>query len=306
MDPLDDVQIDSGLNKPGPDEPPATRPASTVGIAVFVIGAVLALIAAWYFWYQRPAQVTAPSDAPQPAAKAATETRAPLGPAVAAVELPPLFLTDPLVRDLIGRLSSRPEIMAWLAIDGLIRNLVVCIDNVASGQSPARHLPRFAPKTPFQAIERGGAFVMDPASAARYNGIADAVASLDPAGLARAYSTLKPRMIDAYRDLGHPEGDLDAATERALTLLIQTPVTDGDIALTEKVISYKFQREDVEALEPAQKHLLRMGTRNARIIQQHLRAIARELGIPDRRAPAGPAASAASAVSAVSAQPAVR
>jgi hypothetical protein len=175
--------------------------------------------------------------------------------------------------------------MTWLATDGLLRSLAVCIDNVASGQSPARHLVRLSPKAPFRAIPRGVTVVMDPASFARYTGIADAVASMDPAGLARAYSKLKPRLVEAYRELGHPEGDIDAATERAIAILLQAPVVDGDIALTEKVISYKFQKEELEGLEPAQKHLIRMGPRNQRVIQNQLRAIARELGIPDKRLP---------------------
>ena len=292
MDPLDDIRIDPGLERPDAPEPPPSRSNSwrVVGLvaAVFV---VVALVAA-YFWFPKPA-TDRPVASTQPAAQPAADVRGSLGPPVDAIELPPLFLTDPLVRDLIGRLSSSPQVMAWLATDGLVRNLVACIDNVASGQSPASHLVRLSPKAKFRAVAKGGTFVIDQGSYARYTGIADAVASLDPAGLASVYSKLKPRMVEAYRELGHPEGDIDGATERAITILLQAPVVEGEIALTEEVISYKFQQKEVEALEPAQKHLLRMGPRNQRVVQDQLRAIGRELGIPLKRLPARPASAVA-------------
>jgi hypothetical protein len=285
MDPLDNIHIDPGLESPEAPEPPPLRRDSWQ-IASLVV-AIVVVLAAMYFWFGRPA-TDQPVASTQQAAQPAADVRGPLGPPVDAIELPPLFLTDPLTRDLIGRLSSRPEVMAWLATNGLIRNLVACIDNVASGQSPARRLARLSPKAPFRAVRSGGTFVIDQGSYARYTGIADAVASLDPAGLASVYSKVKPRMVDAFRELGHPEGDIDGATERAITVLLRVPVIEGDIALIEKVISYNFQNEELEQLEPAQKHLLRMGPRNQRVIQDHLRAIARELGVPDKRLPARP------------------
>ena len=291
MDPLDDIRIDPGLERPDIPEPPASRMGATRFIVGLIATAVVAALVAAYFWFINPA-TNRSGAATQSATQPPAEVRGPLGPPVEAIDLPPLFLTDPLVRDLIGRLSSRPEVMAWLASDGLIRSLVASIDNVASGQSPSRHLAGLAPKTPFHALPQGAAWVVDQGSYSRYAGIADAVASLDPAGLARVYSTLKPRMVDAYRELGHPDGDIDSAVERAITLLLQTPVTEGEIALTEKVVSYKFQKEELEQLEPAQKHLLRMGPRNQLIIQDQLRAIARALGVPDKRLPtrSGPVA----------------
>jgi hypothetical protein len=55
------------------------------------------------------------------------------------------------------------------------------------------------------------------------------------------------------------------------------------------VLSFRYDRDDLEALSLAQKQLLRMGPRNVRMIQEQLRAVARELGIPLVRLPARPA-----------------
>ncbi|MEI6666507.1 MAG: DUF3014 domain-containing protein [Acidobacteriota bacterium] len=287
MDPLDDIQIDAGLEQPESPEPPvAGRSAWPVAGAVVVV-LVVASLTGWYLWFRTPAS-DRPAATAQSTPQSAGEVRAPLGPPVEAIDLPPLFLTDPLVRNLIGRLSTRPEVMAWMATDGLIRNLVVCIENVASSQSLSRHLARLAPNAPFRAVRRNGTPAIDPASCARYNGIADAAASLNAAGIARAYSTLKPRLVEAYRELGHPDGDIDGATERAITILLKVPLVEGDIVLGEQVISYRFQNEDLEQLDPAQKQLLRMGARNQRIIQEQLRAVASQLGVPEKRLPATP------------------
>jgi hypothetical protein len=106
---------------------------------------------------------------------------------------------------------------------------------------------------------------------------------MDPAGLARVYAILKPRLVEAYKELGHPEGDLDAALERAIVHLLQAPVVEDPVALRPRVLSFRYDREDLEALSAAQKQLLRMGPRNVRALQDQLRAVARELGIPQAR-----------------------
>jgi hypothetical protein len=189
---------------------------------------------------------------------------------------------------MLGKLSSSPTLAAWLATDGLIRAFVVSVENVADGISPAKHVRALAPRSAFRTINEDGIIIVDPRSYARYDGIANAAASMDPAGLARTYSILKPRLIEAYAELGHPQGDLDAAVERAIVQLLQTPVVEEPIVLRPRVLSFRYDRQDLEALSPAQKQLLRMGPRNVRIIQDQLRAVARELGIPTTRLPPRP------------------
>jgi hypothetical protein len=111
-------------------------------------------------------------------------------------------------------------------------------------------------------------------------------AALGCRGLARVYALLKPRLVEAYKELGHPDGDIDAAVEKAIVVLLQAPVTDGTEPLVQKVLSYRYGNETLEALLPAQKQLLRMGPKNVVSVQNQLRAVARELGIPFDRLPA--------------------
>jgi len=284
MEPLDDLDLGSAPPPPLRDDAPRDN-WIPIGIAAAVLVVIAVIIAVIYF--RRPAEE--PKKAVEaPAPVAATQPRAGLGPAVDPIDLPPLLLTDPLVRDLVGKLSSRPELAAWLATDGLIRNVVVCVENVAEGETPVKHLRVLTPKGGFSAERKGAAFVVDPKAFVRYDGHAATVASLDPAGLARVYSLLKPRLVDAYKELGHPEGDIDAAVEKAIVILLQTPVTDGTETLVPKVLSYRYENAQLEALVPVQKQMLRMGPANVATVQHQLRAIARELGIPSDRLPAQP------------------
>jgi len=284
MEPLDVFRLAS---EPEPPKPPAPRRGFRevfwVGPAMLVIAIIVAVV-----WFRRPTDEPKPAAAEAARPAAQSDTREPLGPTVEPIDLPPLVLTDPLVRELLGKLSSSPALAAWLATDGLIRAFVVSVENVADGQTPAKHVRALAPRAPFQALNEDRTMVIDARSYSRYDGLANAAASLNATDLARVYSILKPRLMEAYQELGHPEGDIDTAIERATVLLLQTPVVDGPVTLKARVLSYRYERDDLEALSPAQKQLLRMGPRNVRVVQDQLRAVARELGIPFDRLPPRP------------------
>jgi hypothetical protein len=285
MDRLDDFRLGSEPEPPGQE--PDRGPRAPLWIAAILLA--VAAVVAGVVMLRQPGPPPAGEPAAQATAAPQTEAREPLGPEVEPVDLPPLVLTDPLVRELLGKLSSSPTLAAWLATDGLIRSFVVSVENVADGTSPVRHVRALAPRAPFRTLAEGGTITVDPRSFSRYDGIASAAASMDPAGLARVYAILKPRLIEAYRELGHPEGDLDVAVERAIVHLLQAPVVEGPIVLRPRVLSFRYERDDLEALSPAQKQLLRMGPRNVRTVQDQLRAVARELGIPLTRLPPRPA-----------------
>lgn len=283
MEPLDEYPI--APEQGAPSSPPPRRDSAW---RVWIVTALCLLIAAAAAIYlARSTDTTAPDAQPaapvtQPEAPVA---RGPLGPAVESRELPPLDLTDPLVRELLRGLSSRPELAAWLATDGLIRNIVASVDAIANGTTPSTHLRRLAPAGPFIAEPRGEDFVIDVRSYRRYDGIADTVAAIDADGLARAYATLRPRLQEAYRELGYPDGNFDVAVERAIVRLLNTPVVEREVDVRPAPVLYQFADTRLERLSPAQKQLLRMGPRNGRLIQEKLREVAGALGIPAERLP---------------------
>lgn len=215
----------------------------------------------------------------------ATDSVGPLGGEPMPGVVPELDESDPFVRELLRHLSMNPRVAAWLATDGLIRNFTVVVSNVAEGQTPARHVPVLRPSGAFRVMENGEDLILDPRSYARYNDLADAVASIDPSGTAEIYATLKPRIEEANQELGAPEGSFDRTLEQAIVRLLRTPVPEEPVRLRPVGIGYGFADERLESLTGAQKQLLRMGPRNVRMIQGSLHDIARELGIPAERLP---------------------
>jgi len=236
---------------------------------------------AFYVYNRRAAPARAP-------AKAAEGTEAPVRPLAAAEEIavPPLDESDGVVRDLMQKISSHPAVAAWLTTTGLIRTFTVAVADVAEGITPSKHLRVLRPTSPFRVLQRNGRLVIDSKSYDRYDAIAGAAASIDPAGAARVYTTLKPRIQEAYGTLGLPADAFDRALERAIVSLLQTPVIDDPVRVEPKGLGYRYADPKLEGLTAAQKHLLRTGPRNVRTIQAALRQLAVALGIPAERLPA--------------------
>jgi hypothetical protein len=255
--------------------------------APFIIAVVLVIataIAAYFVFGRRASQQATTGAAP--AAAAAQAPPQPLGGAGDAIDLPPLNDTDPIVRDLVRKLTTNPRLTAWLATQGLIRNFTVVVTNIAGGQNFANLLGPLRPSAPFKVVERDNTISVDPRSYERYTTLADGISAIDAQGAARLYATLKPRIEDAYRELGEPEPSFDRTLERAMLALIETPVNADSGRLTlHGGTGYAFADARLESLSPAQKLLLRMGPRNAKTIQVKLREIALALGVPASRLP---------------------
>jgi hypothetical protein len=211
----------------------------------------------------------------------------PLGDDGDRIAIPPLDGSDPIVRSLVRAISGNPTVAAWLATDGLIRNFVVVVANIAQGATPAKHLTPLRPSSAFRVVDRGGKSYVDPRSYDRYGAITDAVGSVDPGRAARLYGTLRPRLEEAFGELGSQDPEFDHALEGAIVALLRTPIAVDDAVWVRPKggIGYAFGDERLEALSPAQKQLLRMGPRNARLIQERLREIALALGIGQEALP---------------------
>jgi hypothetical protein len=199
--------------------------------------------------------------------------------------LPPLDRSDALVRELALSISSRPELVTWLASDELIRRFATSVDNVADGLSPRMHVPALAPKEPFRIIRRDGRLFIDPASYRRYDAIADVFSSLPTSSCAELYARLGPLIESAFSDLGYPPEIFRERTEAAIREILTTPSVRGDTEVELKVITYAFRDPALEGLSPVQKHLLRMGPRNARRIVAKVREIALAIGVPRDQLP---------------------
>ena len=276
MSEWEDVEIEQEELPPGPG-PQRSRLwpiAAVVGLVAFCLGFY------FFFWKNGSAPEPAPvAEAPAPPPVEFLEEPEPEADIEPDIELPPIGESDTFVRELVGQLSSHPELASWLVTKDLVRRFTMIVDNIAEGVSPRAHLRFLDPEEPFQAVERANRFYIDPASYERYNLVADVFESLDTAGSVELYRNIKPLIDEAYRELGRAEGTFDETLSLAIEHLLETPVPDDSVELISRFRSYHHADPDLDSLSPSQQHFFRMGPRNVQKIQAKLRELARGLGL---------------------------
>jgi hypothetical protein len=192
------------------------------------------------------------------------------------------------VRSLFEAISSNPLFRSGLSGD-LVRRWVVVTANLALGESPRRELAFLAPRGGFSVVKRGGRTFIATGSYRRYDDFSAVVASLDAQAVARAYRALHAPAEAAYRALGYPQGSLDEVTSRALRRIEEAPVQPGEVEVVGgEGALYLFRDARLEALGAVEKHLLRMGPRNAQLIQAKAREIRQAVELRQAKPPAAP------------------
>lgn len=251
---------------------------------ILVVAAVAVVAGGlWLLLGHRGPPVPEPVAPAEPTPAPATEAAAP-----APEPAPPPAKSPAEVKALLEAASPNASWRGWLGADDLVERWAGVIENVATGASPRAHLPFLKPASPFSVAEHGGRKVIAPDAYARYDGLGDAVASLDAKALARAYRAAHGLLDAAYAALGYPRGGLDRAATRALERILAAPVVDGDVAVVDEGGVFVLEDPRLERRSEVDKHLLRMGPRNTRLVQAKARELRDALGL----APVAPAAAA--------------
>ena len=185
--------------------------------------------------------------------------------------------SDPAVRELIASAQVPGLLREWSRQKELLRSVVAAVDNVAQGQSPSVQLAFLAPEEKFSVIEKNGNTCPDPRSYRRYDALINVFMDIPDETLIFWYRKLRPTLETAFRELGYPEITFSQRLKQAIEQLDQVPVTRKDAPLEKKILSYAFADSNLENLNPAQKHLLRLGPENVARIQKKLRGFASAL-----------------------------
>ncbi|MCD4748366.1 MAG: DUF3014 domain-containing protein [Thermoanaerobaculales bacterium] len=181
--------------------------------------------------------------------------------------------SDEVVRELAAILSENPQLAKWLVNDDLVRRFVASVHNVADGKNPRTHLDFLRPKKQFAARERGGQYVVNPRSFARYDLVAEVFTSLDTTGTVELFTELEPLIDEAHREIAPPNSEFRATLGKAIDRLLAVPVLTVDELLEPKVVTYRYADETLENLSSADRQFLRMGPANVAKIQAKLREL---------------------------------
>jgi hypothetical protein len=244
-------------------------------VGIFVVLVVIVAVAFGWWYLSRDG-----GDEPLETAAAATPTPVPEPTPTLDERLSSrlsgttLATSDTVVRELASEISSHPKLAAWLVNEDLVRRFVASVDNIASGVSPQAHLDFLRPKEGFEVDERpNGALVIEADSYARYDLVAQVFASLDTDGTVALYRELKPLIDEAYAEIGPADARFDDRLDRAFDRLLAVPVLEEPAQVEQLVVTYAWADDKLEALSGAQRHFLRMGPDNVRLIQDKLREL---------------------------------
>lgn len=248
-----------------------------LGIAV-VAGVSLAA----YLWWTR--DVAPPAPLPRTEAPAA----APVGPldeaavvehpiAAAPGPLPALADSDTLMVPALIELAGNPRVQDLLQLPGVVRRVVVTIDNLPREKVAAANSPLKPVSGALRVSGRGDALALDPANGARYATYVKLLESVDMQKLVALYVRTYPLFQESYAELGYPKRYFNDRLLQVIDHLIATPAPSGRVMLTQPKLMYEFADPALEALTPGQKILIRMGPDNAARVKARLQVLREEV-----------------------------
>jgi len=247
------------------DEPPPEPARRGGGGAGWVIlGLLLAAAGGGFYWWMQQGKPIPQTPVPVPVAQPA-----PVPEPTPAVDP---SAGEAVLKELLAGISSAPELARWME-RGLIRPLVAAVNLVAAGESPSPVVPFMSPNKAFKVKKVKRALIIDPKSYARYDRLTKIFDSLDVAATRAAYVKLQPYIDAAYGEIGKPGKTFNEVLKAAMDRLIAVPIPKGPVKVRRDGLTYKFVDAELEGRTPAEKHLLRMGPKNMRIVQAKLQAL---------------------------------
>ena len=193
----------------------------------------------------------------------------------------PSDLDDRLVRAAVEGLSSHPEFAAYLVNDRLLRRFVAAVDAIAGGYSPRNEIEFMRPIRPFLVREDEGRLVISSGSFHRYDLAAEVFASFDIDSALTLYDRFRPQLEAIYQETGWASESFDSRLREAIDHLLEYGVESGQFEVEQRAIVYAFAEDHLERLSSAQKQLVRMGSNNARMVQNKLREFRDAFGWPE-------------------------
>jgi hypothetical protein len=237
-----------------------------------------------YLWQTRSAEPPAPPQrtaAPSPAPAADTPVvEHPLtAPPATDAPLPALAASDPLLVAAIIELVGNPRVQDLLQLPGLVRRVVVAVDNLPRNRLPVENWP-VKPVGGSLRVSRGAGgdtLAIDPANAARYANYVTLIESVDVQKLVALYVRTYPLFQQAYVELGYPQRYFNDRLLQVIDHLLATPQPAGPLKLVQPRLAYEFADPELQALSVGQKTLLRLGPDHAARVKARLAALRDEI-----------------------------
>jgi len=197
--------------------------------------------------------------------------------------LPSLDESDTQVSSSLSQLTWRKELLKLVISEDMIRRFVVFTDNFSQGNLAYEHSPFISPPSSFSVIENKAEdqnkvnLNWNDNASRRFSLYVDLLRSLDVETLSSFYIEMKPLIDEAYAELGYPDTDFTEVLQSAITKVLDTEIPKGSLELVQPSVMYRFKDPELEALDDAEKLLLRIGKENLLVIKSVLLEINEKL-----------------------------
>lgn len=192
---------------------------------------------------------------------------------------PALDQSDSWVQKQLSGIIWKKELLGLLINEDIIRRFVVFVDNFAQGNIVYSHSPFVKPLTSFIAKEQiendslgsdSQIFKLDESSFKRFSIYVDLLRAADTDILVEWYKELQPLITEAYSELGYPEQEFKDVLQRSIVKVLDLEFPKGNIELVQPSVMYQYKSLEIEALDDADKLMLRIGKDNLLIIKSVL------------------------------------
>jgi len=188
--------------------------------------------------------------------------------------LPSLDESDAWVQEKLPSYTWRKELLKLVINQDMIRRFVVFTDNFAQGNLAYEHSPLIKPNTKFLASEvKNGAssdWKWDESSTRRFTLYVDLLRSFDSETMVQWYFEMKPLIDQAYEELGYPDDNFTDVLHDAITKVLDMEIPKESLDLVRPSVMFRYKDAKVEALDDADKLLLRLGKENLLVIKSVL------------------------------------
>lgn len=185
--------------------------------------------------------------------------------------LPALTDSDAAFVGDLAPLLPPAAIARHLDTQGLIRRIVVAVDNLPGGRLPMKQRPLKAVEGPFVADGEDETLTLSPANYARYEPLLTLAEQIDADAMATLYRRYYPLFQQAWQELGYPDAYFNDRLVAVIDHLLAAEPVDGPVRLERPHVLYRYADPELEAASPGHKILLRIGPENAARVKAVLR-----------------------------------
>ena len=259
-------------------DPRPERRENSAGRWLLFLGVLLLILGgAWYLWTtfykSTPAPVVDTSPPPAPTAEpkeAAVQHPIQSGPAE---PLPPLAESDKAIAAGLAGAIDNDAVAKMMVNQDFVRRFVITIDNLPR----KTYSQRFSPVKPipgqFGVTRNGDQIRIAQENLARYALAVRTLEAVNTEKLVDLYVRYYPLFQEAYKEQGYPNAYFNDRLVESLDVMIATPASPGELALSQPKVLYEFADASQEGMPAGQKIMLRMGPENAARVKVKLKEI---------------------------------